>query len=191
MALPAGVSTATLTVGVPVTFTGAAVRSTITITPSVYLVHAATGTPLVNMVEDTNTTEGVAAQFTLPHTDQTGFQDGAGNDYTNWFYTASIQYVTDKVRKAPIAKVFQIPVGQSVVDLDLLPGGVPALPYSAPTAVVTSVNGAIGAVTVPALNGTGEYENPTAGFGIVLKSADGTRFRVAVADDGALTTTSL
>jgi hypothetical protein len=180
-----------VTIGVPVTFIGGAVRSTITITPSTFLIHAATGSPLVNLVETTATTDGVAAQFTLPHTDQDGFQDEAGNAYKNWYYTASIQYQNDRMVKAPITKVFQLAVGQTTVDLDLLPGGAPAMPYTAPTAVVTSVNGAIGAVTVPALNGTGEYENPTAGFGIVLKSANGTRFRVAVADDGALTTTSL
>lgn len=147
MALPAGVSTATVTVGVPVTFSGGAVKSTITITPSVLLVHTATGHPLVNMVEETNTTEGVAAQFTLPHTDQAGFQDEAGNAYQNWYYTATIQYQSGKVTKPAFTKVFQLAVGQTTVDLDLLPSGSPAMPYTAPVATVTSVASKTGAVT--------------------------------------------
>ena len=191
MALPAGVSTATVTVGVPVTFSGGAVRSTITITPSTFLVHTASGHPLVNMIEETSTSDGVAAQFTLPHTDQAGFQDENGNAYQNWYYTATIQYQMGKVTKPAFTKVFQLAVGQTTVDLDLLPSGAPAMPYTAPIATVTSYNGAIGAITGPALNVDGEYENTVANKGIVLKSANGTRFRVTVADDGALVTTSL
>lgn len=191
MALPAGVTTANVTVGVPVTFSGGPVRSIINITPSVFLVHIDTGTPLVDMVEETTTTEGVAAQFTLPHTDQAGFQDENGNTYTNWYYTATIQYQSDKKTKPAKTKVFQLATGQSTVDLDKLPGGAAAVPFTAPTAVVTSYNGEIGAVTGPALNVDGEYENTVANKGIVLKSANGTRFRITVADDGALVTTSL
>ena len=148
MALPAGVSTATVTVGVPVTFSGGAVRSTITITPSAFLVHTASGHPLVNMMEETSTTDGVAAQFTLPHTDQAGFQDENGNAYQNWYYTATIQYQMGKVTKPAFTKVFQLAVGQTTVDLDLLPSGAPAMPYTAPLATVSSVNGEVGAVTV-------------------------------------------
>ena len=148
MALPVGVSTATVTVGVPVTFSGGAVKSTITITPSAFLVHIATGHPLVNMIEETTTSDGVAAQFTLPHTDQAGFQDENGNAYQNWYYTATIQYQMGKVTKPAFTKVFQLAVGQTTVDLDLLPSGAPALPFTAPVATVTSFAGRTGAVTV-------------------------------------------
>lgn len=149
MALPAGISTATVTVGVPVTFSGLPVRTNVTITPSAFLVHTATGHPLVNMIETATASDGVAVQFTLPHTDQAGFQDEAGNAYQNWYYTATIQYQTDKATKAPFTKVFQLATGQTTVDLDLLPGGNPAMPYSAPIAGVTSVNGQTGSVTTP------------------------------------------
>jgi lysophospholipase L1-like esterase len=101
------------------------------------------------MIEDATASEGVAVQFTLPHTDQVGFQDEAGNAYQNWYYTATIQYSTDKGTKAPFTKVFQLTTGQTTVDLDLLPSGAPAMPYTAPIAGVTSVNGSTGAVTVP------------------------------------------
>ena len=191
MALPVGVTTATITFGVPVSFTGGFVRSTVSVVPSASLVHAATGTPLVNFLEDVVMTEGTSGQFVLPHTDQTGFVDESGNSYQNWYYTATIQYQMGKVTKPAFTKVFQLAVGQTTVDLDLLPSGAPAMPYTAPVATVTSVNGLTGNILFPAVNADGEYENTVANKGIVLKSANGTRFRVTVADDGALVTTSL
>lgn len=148
MALPVGVTTATCTVGVPVSFTGAAnIRANVSVKPSVFLVHAATGTPLVDMLETIDTTDGVAGQFTLPHTDQAGFVDESQNTYTNWFYTVTIQYSNDRHVMLPKTKVFQLTTGQTLVDLDKLPSGVPALPYTAPAATVTSVVGLTGPVT--------------------------------------------
>lgn len=150
MALPAGVTTATVTAGVPVSHTGAPVKAFLSIEPSVFLVHTATGTPLVDFLEELDISEGVAGQFTLPHTDQPGFQDENGNAYTNWYYTARLSYSTPSKAKtkAPKIKVFQLPAGQTIVDLDALPGGAPALPYTAPIATVTSVNGRTGPVTI-------------------------------------------
>ena len=150
MALPAGVTTATVTVGVPVTHTGGEVKTYVSIEPSAFLVHAATGTPLVDFLEELAINEGVAGQFTLPHTDQSGFTDESGNSYTNWYYTARITYSTPSKakNKAPKVKVFQITTGQTDVDLDKLPGGAPALPYIAPTAKVDAFHGRTGAVTL-------------------------------------------
>lgn len=149
MSLPEGVTTCTVTAGVPVTHTGAPVKAFVSIEPSVFLVHTATGTPLVDFLEELSINEGVAGQFTLPHTDQTGFQDENGNAYTNWYYTARISYLTPSKSKtkAPKIKVFQLTTGQTLVDLDALPGGAPALPYTAPTASVTSLAGLTGPVT--------------------------------------------
>jgi hypothetical protein len=150
MALPEGVTTAVVTAGVPVTYTGAPVKAFVSIEPSVFLVHTATGTPLVDFLEELSINEGVAGGFTLPHTDQAGFQDENGNAYTNWYYTARVSYSTPSKSKTkpPKIKVFQLATGQTVVDLDALPSGAPALPYTAPVATVTSVNGGTGAVTI-------------------------------------------
>jgi hypothetical protein len=148
MALPVGVTTATCTVGVPVSFSGGPVRSNVTVKPSAFLVHTATGTPLVDMMESVYTTDGVAGQFVLPHTDQSGFQDENGNAYSNWYYTVTVQYSNDFQALVPKTKVFQLVAGQVTVDLDKLPGGVPALPYIAPIATLTSFGGRTGAVTL-------------------------------------------
>jgi hypothetical protein len=97
-----------------------------------------------------NISEGVAGQYTLPHTDQAGFIDESGNAYTNWYYTARVTYSTPSKakNKAPKVKVFQLTTGQTDVDLDLLPAGAPALPYIAPTATVTAFGGRTGPVTL-------------------------------------------
>lgn len=150
MALPAGVTTATVIAGVPVTHTGAAVKAFVSIEPSAYLVHAATGTPLVDFLEELDISEGTAGQFILPHTDQAGFIDGSGAAYTNWYYTARVTYSTPSKAKtkAPKVKVFQLTTGQTTIDLDLLPEGAPALPYIAPSATVNAFMGRTGAVTL-------------------------------------------
>lgn len=150
MALPAGVTTATVIAGVPVTHTGAPVKAFVSIEPSAYLVHAATGTPLVDFLEELDISEGTAGQFILPHTDQSGFIDSSGNAYTNWYYTARVTYSTPSKAKtkAPKVKVFQLTTGQSTIDLDLLPEGAPALPYIAPTATVNAFMGRTGAITL-------------------------------------------
>jgi hypothetical protein len=140
----------------------------------VCLVHTATGTPLVDFLEELDISEGVAGQLALPHTDQAGFQDENGNAYVNWYYTARITYSTPSKAKtkAPKIKVFQLATGQTIVDLDALPGGAPALPYTAPIPTVTSVMGLTGAVTGaqiaadPALTAT--YAPSKVGYDIII-----------------------
>lgn len=48
-----------------------------------------------------------------------------------------------------------------------------------------------GAGALSGITAAGEYENFVSGAGVVLKSPNGTRFRLTVGDDGALTTTAL
>lgn len=127
MTLPVGVTTATVTAGTPVTHTGATVSQTVTITPSVLLVHIASGIPLVDMVEELPTTNGQVS-FLLPYTDQDGFQDENAQIYKNWHYTVTIQYQSAESAQSPRTKVFQLPTGTPVVDLDLLPSGTPIAP---------------------------------------------------------------
>jgi lysophospholipase L1-like esterase len=150
MALPAEISTFTATVGAPVTHAGGPLEMYVTLEPSAFLIHTASGTPLVDMLEELTLSQGISGQFTLPHTDQDGFQDVTGAAYKNWFYTAKIYYGSPVKRRnrTPVVKVFQATVGQDVVDLDLLPSGLPAMPYTAPAADVSAFNGRTGAVTL-------------------------------------------
>lgn len=153
MVLPAGVTTCLVFMNAPVSFGGGSGAVEIEITPSVRLVHTATGTPLVDFIEAIAPAEGGVAQTQLPHTDQQGFQDEAGNAFTNWHYTARVRLKKQahQPKHQPLFD-FQIPSGQTQVDLALIPHGVAQLPTSAPTATVTSINGQTGAVALDLVN---------------------------------------
>jgi hypothetical protein len=149
MVLPAGVTTALVYKKAPVSFGGSSGGVEIEVTPSVRLIHTETGTPLVDFIEAVSPAEGTAVQVMLPHTDQPGFQDEAGNTFTNWHYTARVRLKKQgqQPKTEPLFS-FQIPSGQAEIDLSKIPHGVASLPTSAPIATVTSVNGVTGAVTV-------------------------------------------
>lgn len=147
MPLPAGVSTATVTFGIPSTFQGdQQIPTTISVMPSANITHAATGTPIIAFIETTPAAANTTGQVILPHVDQSGFIDGNGNTFKNWYYTATITYTHTSDTRV-ITKNFQVTVGQATVDLDLLPTGVPAIPYTAPAPTVSSVVGQTGPVT--------------------------------------------
>lgn len=148
MTLPAGVTTCLVYKKAPVSFGGASGGVEIEITPSVRLIHTETGVPLVDFIEAIAPAEGGVAQVMLPHTDQQGFQDSAGNAFTNWHYTARVRLKKqgNQPKHEPLFD-FQIPAGQSEVDLSKVPHGVAGLPTSAPIVSVTSVGGLTGAVT--------------------------------------------
>jgi len=146
MVLPVGVTTCLVFKQSPVSFGGGQGSVFLEVTPSVRLVHTATGTPLADFIETVTPAAGGPAQAMLPHTDQDGFQDEAGNAFKNWHYTARVRYEKGSDKKHLPLTTFQIAAGQTSIDLSLIPAGVAALPTSAPTAVVTSLNGVTGAV---------------------------------------------
>ena len=147
MVLPAGVTTCLVFMKAPVSFGGAAGGVEVEITPSVRLVHTETGTQLIDFIESISPADGTVAQLMLPHTNQPGFQDEAGNAFVNWHYTARVRLkkTGHQPKSLPLFS-FQIPAGQTEIDLAKVPHGVAELPTSAPIAVVTSLNGQTGAV---------------------------------------------
>lgn len=146
MVLPAGVTTCLVFKKAPVTFGGGQAKVSLEVTPSVRLIHTATGTPLADFIETVEPADGTPAQVLLPHTDQAGFQDEAGNAFTNWHYTARVRFEkTGDKRHLPLT-TFQIPIGQTEIDLSLIPSGPAAMPTLAPIAAVTSINGRTGAI---------------------------------------------
>jgi len=152
MVLPVGVTTCLVFMKAPVSFGGSSGAVEIEITPSVRLVHTETGVPLVDFIESVAPAEGGVAQSMLPHTDQPGFQDEAGNAFTNWHYTVRIRLKKQghQPKHQPLFD-FQIPSGQTEINLSMIPHGVAALPTSAPSASVTSLAGLTGAVTAEQL----------------------------------------
>jgi len=112
----------------------------------VRLIHTATGTPLADFIETVEPADGTPAQVLLPHTDQAGFQDEAGNAFTNWHYTARVRFEKSNDKRHLPLTTFQIPSGQTEIDLSLIPSGPAAMPTLAPIAGVTSINGRTGAI---------------------------------------------
>ncbi|MDT0171006.1 hypothetical protein [Pseudarthrobacter sp. BRE9] len=110
------------------------------------LIHTATGTPLADFIETVEPADGTPAQVLLPHTDQAGFQDEAGNAFTNWHYTARVRFEKSSDKRHLPLTTFQLPSGQTEVDLSLIPSGPAAMPTLAPVAAVTSINGRTGAI---------------------------------------------
>ena len=145
MAYPPGVATCPVSIMAPITFGGAAATVHLEVTPGVRLIWTATGQTLADFIEQPADVSTGSATVTLP-TIQAGFQDEAGNAVTSWPYTARVRFEHDgKTRHAPL-RSFTIPEGQTAVDLALIPAGPAAPVLTAPSAVVTSLNGATGAV---------------------------------------------
>lgn len=144
MPLPAGVQTCQVTFGGDVDFAGAPVAVTMTAAATHDLVWKATGQRVIAAPVVVTLAGTATGSVNLPFVDQTGWADGAGNDFTFWAYILTARYGNGET----IVKNFQPLTGQTSVDFDVIPSGPITPGVSAPTAVVTSVNGLTGAVTV-------------------------------------------
>jgi chitodextrinase len=152
LAIPAAVTTATVNHDAPVSFGGEPGRVMARFTPSTTLVWEATGTPLAAFFDAISPDSGAPLSIELPHTNQAGFVNGAGNSVTNWYYSAKVWYFKDGQKIGLPSRDFQLPTGQNSVDLALVASGTAVTPpASAPTATVTSINGQTGDVVVAGL----------------------------------------
>ena len=146
MAFPTGVATCNVSIQAPVTFGGTAATVHLEITPAVRLIWAATGQTFADFVEQPADVSTGSATVTLP-TIQPGFVDEAGNTVLSWPYTARVRFeYAGKTKHAPL-RAFTIPQGQTTLDLATIPAGPAAPVLTAPSAVVTSINGQTGAVS--------------------------------------------
>lgn len=155
MTFPAGVTTCSVTAGSALDMYGADALIEITITPQLggsakRIIWAATGQALTSFTGTFKGVVGAPATFALPHVDQSGFIDGSGASFKNWSYVASVKISSADLGQSTVySQAFQVLVGQTSVDLDLIPDGSVGAPTSSPVPAVTSVNGSTGAVTVP------------------------------------------
>lgn len=146
MSLPAGVTTCNVIFNTPLSFAGGTGTATLTVRPTQTIIWAATGQPL-GAFSDTVTTSAQPGSMALPVVDQPGFVDSAGNTVTNWAYTADVLW-TVGTQNLSTHKSFQLLTGQTSVTFDLIPDGNTTIAVTAPTATVTSVNGATGPITL-------------------------------------------
>lgn len=147
MALPAGVTTFELQFGKSYDFSGANLRTDLTITPS-HEVRTATGDRVVDGVLTVAAVEGSYGSIFLPQPGQANLFDLAGNLITNFWYEVQ---GTDSFEGRTVGQskrwMLQPTLDQTLIDLDVLPtDGVVGPVGSAVPPAVTSVNGQTGAV---------------------------------------------
>ena len=159
MALPSGISTCTVTVGSSGDFFGGNATISVQVRPILggnakRITWAAGGQTLASFSGVFTGDAGAPATFTLPHVDQDGFRDGSGNAFKNWSYLATVT-ITNPVTGETTSydQAFQLLVGQTTVDLDLVPDGSIGSATTAPVLPVSSINGRQGAVNIGALSG--------------------------------------
>lgn len=156
---PEGVTLAELHVGPVSSFLGRSskviARVTTVLKGTRYIVHAATGWHLMPSTGNITAEPGQDIVFHLPHTDQTGWRDSSGGDYSGWAYQVTIESrASGKVET--YTKTFQLVAGQTgPIELATIPDGQVGEPVSAPIATVTSILGRTGDVTEDNLRDAG------------------------------------
>lgn len=152
MALPVGVTTATVTWGSLLTFFGQ--DTTVTVTVQTILggnaqgiTWVATGQTVLNFDEFVGPVTGVPASWASPHVDQDGWRDGSGNEFKNWSYRAQALVTGPRSQKIVLTKTYQVVEGQTNVDLDNVEDGTVGAPGSSPVPAVLSVGGLTGTIT--------------------------------------------
>lgn len=191
MAYPAGVSLASITTGSVTDFFGSDAAITATVTPIIkgttHIVHAATGAVLVPSPMVFTAGQGEGISFTVPHVDQDGWRDGAGNAYKGWAYRVVVAIKSRRGQDMSWTKNVAPVLGQALIDLDLVADGQIGIPISAPTPQVLSVNGQTGAVVLETGAGDGEIaalvQDPASATGTALDTRT-----AALMQDGATAT---
>ena len=151
MPLPAGVTTATVTFGGDTGFDGNPVRADLTFTPSVDAVHVASGQRLFRSPIPGRANFAATGSVPLPHTNQTGLVAPNGDTVTSFQYRVEGTYTTQGGVLTRVDRAISLPVGQTVVDLDSIPDETAAPPGTAPSAVVTSLAGLTGDISLEQL----------------------------------------
>lgn len=155
MALPAGITTCTVTLGPLTDIVGGGCTVDATLTP-VYgsaksIVWAATNQTIMGFALREHAEPGAEISFTdVPHVDQAGFVDELGNALTGWAYRLDATVTSSSGAKSTITRWVNPTGGQPIFDADSAPGTIAATPTSIPLAPVLTVNGQTGNVVVEA-----------------------------------------
>lgn len=148
MSYPEGLELVNVTAGPSVDFFGEDRAMVVLVSPilgghATRLVWGPTSTTVVAVAETFRADAGAGVTFQLPHPDQAGMHDGAGNSVRNWAYRATVSAGGHTWTKS-----FQVVVGQTSMALEDVPDHEVAAPTVAPLPLVTSVNGQTGNVVV-------------------------------------------
>lgn len=146
MSLPVGISKCMTTFGKAYDVLGAEATIKVKITPDRAVVWAATGDVIYPTSPTVSSGDFPSVTFELPHVDQAGFVDVAGDAVTHWYYLIKATITFPDKSTQEVTKSFQPLVGMDSVDLDLVPGGTVLPGVTAPTASVQSLAGETGTI---------------------------------------------
>lgn len=155
MALPNDIQMVEGRFGSAVSMFGDAVTMTVTVKPTHDLIWVATGQPVLAFAKSFTISAGLEGTIRVPAVNQPGWRlSSSTSGFTMWAYELDISFVGPG-GTAQRKLSWQPLVGQTVVDLDLIPSGQSVPPVAGAYAVVTSVGGYTGAVTVDQLRALG------------------------------------
>jgi hypothetical protein len=121
MARPAGILTRRVTFGPAFTLgLGTPLSMAIKVKPSTSVVWAATGAPLIGILEAALAETGMQGYMDLPLPGQDGFVDGNGNQVKDFTYRADVTYLDGTRVVGDGFKVFSLLPGEGDVDLDTM-----------------------------------------------------------------------
>lgn len=124
--------------------------------PTHDLVWSATGQAILSFSKVFSVPPGVEGKFKVPAVNQDGWRlQSTLANFTMWAYIVDITYTSQSGVTKRRSVEWQPLLGQTSVDLDLIAGGPVSSPISGVTALVTSVAGLSGAVTLEQLNSLG------------------------------------
>lgn len=177
MALPSGVTSCTLTVGTYFDAIGGAQPSKMTITPvfgpfTNFITWTASGESMVATEVSGEQQPDGSWSATVAVVNQSGWTDETGSAFSNWTYL-----VKWEAGGKQLSKMVSPVTGQTLIDVDKVPGGTAGTPTTATVPPVTSVGGFTGGVTAEQLQslGLGGGTLATIPAGVALATDDATR----------------
>ena len=137
MTFPAGVTLCEVTLPASAVWQGGASTIEATLTPTRAVTHRASNTPLAAVTGSATGPSGPGLVLLVPHGDQGGYRDAAGNSITGWEYDVVATYRDAANVAQTLRKQVRIPRGTTSVNLlsavdyepasDLLATGAPRL----------------------------------------------------------------
>lgn len=120
MAIPAGVTLCTVRLPASVTWQGGSSPIAATLTPSRTLFHRRSNTPLEAVTGSATGPSGPGLVLLVPHSEQGGYRDAAGNSIASWEWHLTASYRNAANVLVNLRKEFVIPRGVNDIDLTLV-----------------------------------------------------------------------